>query len=61
MRTVHELRSEELEELRQRYFYELLDTDEQDMFDDVGEIPIENVIQHFEGIFFVDEDFFCNE
>ena len=62
MKSVHELNQEELEELRGNYFAQLLDTDDEVLGEitEAEEIPIENVIAHYEGIFFVEEDFFCN-
>lgn len=62
MKSVHELNQEELEELRGNYFSQLLDTDEEVLGEitEAEEIPIENVIAHYEGTFFVEEDFFCN-
>jgi hypothetical protein len=62
MKSVHELTADELEELRSNYFYQLLDTDEE-VLGDIEyphEIPMENVIAHYEDISFVEEDFFCN-
>jgi hypothetical protein len=62
MKSVHELSIDELEELRDSYYYQLLDTDEEVLGDIVfpDEIPMENVIAHYEGTYFVEEDFFCN-
>lgn len=62
MKSVHELNQEELEELRGNYFAQLQDTDEEVLGDiiEAEEIPIENVIAHYEGTYFVEEDFFCN-
>jgi len=59
---VTELRQEELEELREAYFQQLLDTDEEVLGDIVraDEIPMNNVIAHYEDVHFVEEDFFCN-
>lgn len=52
MKTVHKLNEEELEELRERYIIE---------FDlDHDNISNEEVIQHYAGTSFVEEDFFCN-
>jgi hypothetical protein len=62
MKTVHELSAEELAELRESYFYQLLDTDTE-VLGDIQyprEIPMEDVIAHYEHISFVEEDFFCN-
>ena len=60
MKTVHELNQNELEELRESYFYQLEDLGEED-FESSDEIPMENVISHYEGISFVEDDFFCNQ
>ena len=60
MKTVHELSTQELEELRDTYFAQLQDQGEEDEINSSHEIPMENVIQHYEGIMFVEDDFFCN-
>ena len=62
MKTVHELNQEELEELRGNYFAELEDT-YPDILGDMSnadKITMSNVISHYEGVYFVDDDFFCN-
>lgn len=62
MKSVHELSQDELEELRESYFYQLLETDEE-ILGDIEyphEIPMANIIAHYEHISFVEEDFFCN-
>jgi len=60
MRTVHELTTEELEELREAYFYQLQDQGGETELQGPEEIPMSNVVEHYEGIMFTDEDFFCN-
>ena len=58
MRTIKELTSEELNELREAYFYEF-----EDVLGDIDEpdkVPLSNVISHYEGVYFVEEDFWCN-
>lgn len=62
MKTVYELNQNELEELRQSYFYQLLETDEDilENIDSPDEIPMENLLDHYKDIYFVDDDFFCN-
>lgn len=63
MRTVHELTQEELEELQDAYFDQLLDQGDTETLGEIDmpcKIPIANVIAHYDGIMFVDEDFFCN-
>ena len=59
---VTELRQEELEELRAAYYEQLLEMDEEVLGDiDCAEgIDMSNVIAHYEGTYFVEEDFFCN-
>jgi hypothetical protein len=62
MRNVRELSHEELEELRFAYFYEVLDSSP-DLLADVhfaSEVPMELVLEHYEHISFVEEDFSCN-
>lgn len=59
MRTVHELTENELEELRDNYFAQLTDLGEEE-FESSEDIPMTNVIAHYEGVMFVEEDFFCN-
>ena len=56
---VNELNENELEELRERYFYQLIDNGEEE-YNAPYEIHISNVISFYEGISFVEEDFFCN-
>lgn len=65
MRTVNELNQEELEELRDRLFFQLLDEGSIDEI--VGksveyssDIPTDYVKQYYSGTFFVEEDFWCN-
>ena len=59
---VTELNQQELEQLREAYFQQLLEMD----YDVLGgitsadEISMSNVIAHYEGINFVKEDFWCN-
>jgi len=63
MKWVHELSNNELEELRQTYFLQLLDEGKHDMLMDIEyatDMPMDRVIKHYKDTFFVDEDFFCN-
>ncbi len=58
---VTELSAEQLVELRERYFYSLEGHD--DILDGItqaNEIPMSNVIAHYEGTYFVEDDFFCS-
>lgn len=59
---VTELNPEQLEELRNSYFAQLQDTDEETLGDitQAEEIPLSNIIAHYEGISFVNDDFFCS-
>ena len=60
--TVDELSQEQLEELRGNYFVQLQETDGEVLGDitDPSEIPMSNVIAHYEGNYFVNDDFFCS-
>lgn len=60
MRTVHELNQDELEELRESYFCEIEEANGGVTSISVNEIPMEDVINHYDGIHFVEDDFFCN-
>lgn len=59
---VSELNPEQLEELRNSYFAQLQDTDQEVLGDitQAEEIPLSNVIAHYEGTYFVNDDFFCS-
>lgn len=57
-KTVEDLSHAELEELRGSYF-DQLDSDE--IFeDDINNITDEILFEHYNGIVFTDDDFFCN-
>lgn len=64
MKSVHELSAEELQELRSNYFHRHLTDDEIEendwSYESEEEIPMEEVINFYEGTSFVEEDFFCN-
>lgn len=58
--TVYDLTKEELEELKTALFYE---QDEIEVFQGIqypSEIPDDFVYQHYDGVTFVKDDFFCN-
>ena len=57
---VSELNPEQLEELRESYFQQLLETDSDVLegIDSSEQIPMSNIIAHYEGIYFVEDDFF---
>lgn len=54
-RTVKELSREELDELKETYAEQ-----EDSIFRGAWEVPDDVILNHYEGIMFVDEDFFCN-
>jgi len=64
MKTVHELKNDELNELRTRWFNEHLDDGslEEIIGKDAQEedISIDIVKMYYEDTFFVEEDFWCN-
>lgn len=63
MRTVHELNSNELDELREAYFDQLTTMGDDDVLGDIEraeQLTDEDVKVHYEGMMFTDDDFFCN-
>ena len=58
-RSVTELNRDELEELKMNYYVELTDAGEENVpyWED---IPDDIILDHYAGISFVEEDFFCN-
>ena len=62
MRDVEELNQNELEELRATFFDQLVTTNIEVLGDitSADQIPMSNIKEHYEGISFVEEDFFCN-
>ena len=68
MKTVHELSRNELEELRSRWYYQHLDDGslnevmgiEEDEEIEEQQIPMDVIIDYYETVGFVEEDFFCN-
>lgn len=65
MRTVHELTQEELDELRNRLYFQLLDEGSLDEvmaaeIETEEEMPLDFVKEYYEGTYFVVEDFWCN-
>ena len=62
-RTVTELTHDEINELKEAYFAELFYSDEDVLGDDItcgDDIPDAVIFEHYNGIDFVEEDFFCN-
>ena len=62
--TVRDLRREQLDELKRTYACELAETDGEVLsygeLLDATEIPDEIIFNHYDGIFFTDDDFFCS-
>lgn len=56
---VHELNREQLDELRWSFYWELQNTDDADYFPDPDSIPDDVLFDHYAGISFVNDDFFC--
>lgn len=58
---VHDLTRDELNELKESYFWQ---DETQDIlqgdFASPEEIPDDIIFEHYENVYFVDEDFFCN-
>lgn len=62
--TVRELSREQVDELKTSYFYSHLDDDSSgqcDGYDLPWEIPDEVIFKHYDGIDFVEDDFFCGK
>lgn len=58
-RSVDELNKEEFEELRVAYFCSLQDSGA-NKYESAEEIPDSEVKKNYDGISFVEEDFWCN-
>jgi len=59
--TVEELSREQFEELRESYYYSLLDSDD-DILEEViypEDIPDNIILEHYDGVVFTADDFFC--
>lgn len=59
-RDVFDLSKDELDELRETYYWQLVDTGEDEGIDGPEDIPDDVLFDHYAGISFVEEDFFCN-
>lgn len=59
-KTVYDLDDDELTELKYAYFDQLQNADDDNEFMFPEEIPDVIVQNHYEGIYFTDDDFFCN-
>ena len=65
MKTVNKLNQEELEELRDRLFFQLLDDGSIDeiigkSIEYPSDIPMDFIEEYYSSTFFVEEDFWCN-
>lgn len=60
-KSVYDLSPAEMEELKQSFFYQDETQDIiQGAFDCPEQIPDEIILEHYSGVSFVDDDFFCN-
>lgn len=60
-RSVEELNQNELQELRSRLYYQLLDDGSlNEEIDSEDDIPMDFVKDYYADTIFVEEDFFCN-
>ena len=59
-KNVYDLSREQIEQLKFEYFYQLLETDPEvlDGMDTFLDIPDDVIYEHYEGVSFVDGDFF---
>lgn len=61
MKTVYDLNERELEELKESYFWQ---DETQDILEGAYtcpyDIPNDIIFNHYDGVCFVDDDFFCN-
>ena len=65
-KTVYDLTDNEFEELKQTYFWQLIDDDPdgEEVLGDITsweELPDDVIREHYDGICFVEDDFFCNQ
>lgn len=62
MRTVYELNTKEIDELKQSLYFQFVDNGDDiiDAIDSWEDIPTSIVENHYDGIMFVNDDFFCN-
>lgn len=59
-RTVYDLDEAEISELKEAYFYQLEESDDDNEFMLPEEIPDSVIFEHYSGFFFTEDDFFCN-
>lgn len=62
--TVRDLNKEQLDELKQTYTTQLIETDEEvigyEGLTNTTDIPDEVIFNHYNGIIFSEDDFFCS-
>lgn len=64
MRAYSDLTPEEKAELKSSYFYQLQDDDPEVLGDEIqspDQIPDDAVENHYDGVLFSEDDFFCNQ
>ena len=60
-KTVYDLTPEEMEELKESYFWQDETQDIlEDAFNSPDEIPDSIIQEHYSGVMFANDDFFCN-
>ena len=65
-RTTYDLSKEEFEELRESYYDQLYESDEDVLLSEyygcscVVDVPDEAIHNHYDGVGFIEEDFWCN-
>lgn len=61
-KSVFDLSPAEMEELKQSYFYQLQDENPEILqgITEAEQIPDDIIQEHYSGVSFVDDDFFCN-
>lgn len=57
-KNVTELDNDELNELKENYYYDILDENAQ--YNYPAEIPDQVIFEHYKHVSFCEEDFFCN-
>lgn len=58
MKSVYDLNEDELDELRESLFDQ---PDSEEIFGSVDNITDEILFEHYEDVYFVDDDFWCNQ
>ena len=64
MKTVYDLNRDQLDELKQTYAFQLAETDGDALsygeLADASNIPDDIIFEHYDGVSFTDDDFFCS-